>query len=190
MTISASGFDLTPPTAEERARLEATPQRGRAPRAAASRHRGAVLRRAAQSEEVRRLLLPALRPAALSPGHEVRKRHRLAELHRRRSTPSTSSASRTMPTACAASRPAARAATATRATSSRTARAPTGAALLHQFGVAELRAGRRSPARSAWPLGASRRLVARLLQLLDQPVEVAPHGVRDHVVGFRASGTC
>ena len=62
---SASGFDLTPPSPEQRQALEASADARGGRRAAAPRHRGAVLRRPARQQDRRRLLLPPVRPAAV-----------------------------------------------------------------------------------------------------------------------------
>jgi hypothetical protein len=60
-----STCDLTPPSADERRRLEACAHPRRTPRAARARHGTAVLRRIRRPEEARHLLLPPLRAAAV-----------------------------------------------------------------------------------------------------------------------------
>jgi peptide-methionine (R)-S-oxide reductase len=81
MTISQSGFDLTPPSARARA-LEAglndEERRVLLHHGTEAPFCGGLL----NQKKAGRLLLPPLRAAAVPPGHKVRERHRLAQLHR------------------------------------------------------------------------------------------------------------
>ncbi len=81
MTRSQSGFDLTPPNAEERTRLEADlneeEKRVLLHHGTEAPFCGGLL----NQKQAGRLLLPRMRASAFPQRAKIRKRHWLAELH-------------------------------------------------------------------------------------------------------------